>query len=678
MSYHQKYLKYKKKYNDLKKYIGGANISSSHCLLSDIFDLDCFLPIPEPYNLETDYIFNKRLTKETIDFIRESIQNYYRYFYNYMVYPQLSSDKLRNPKLLNNISISIIQEPDKPNVGKINLDLTAEKLKSIKILEYAKKELEIQQIKKDIIGLINEIIDLINKNKKIYKVLEQITDEDLNLLHELTITDIIPSRIFINKLRQLVNSNYSLIPLNNNIVDIYNIIQDNRNKIIGIVNILNSLITSSDILELIHISDNINNVSDDIEKIKLLMSNKKEQVIKDILDNFNKNPTLNVQILIVGLAFFDNKPNNMTRYDGHANSVVIYRFKKNPSDTYDSYLCLRTEPHRHTNVYCRNSVRRAIRYIFATLPHSYYLDYIINTKTGLQVGEEIEIERENITDFNNLPLHIKKISPLQGNSGFCASWTIYTTFVLLLNRQVPLEKIGQYFATFNQEFDLQIKTQKLLDAINSCPSIDKKCKHQIYDDVKQYLSLRPNNGEFSYRIPQENYENSNMIYILLKHIKLYRIIIYILYFLTSVLKDTSLLDSIPNERDKQILREIFAIQDNRDLLKERLIRSSTISLQFSSDILNRDTHLCEDKIFKYDQLCLDKDVYYDITNEKMKLLEKNNCLTSKLREGNRIRLKGLVNSKKEKDLERDQLQLKSKTNAITLVTEIINDRTYKV
>ena len=98
---------------------------------------------------------------------------------------------------------------------------------------------------------------------------------------------------------------------------------------------------------------------------------------------------------------------------------------------------------------------------------------------------------KNLTDFDNLPSNIKKLSPLQGNSGFCASWTIYTNFILLLNRSISLDKLGQYFATFDEKIDKVSKSEKFVQEFNKCFKQDtikeKKCRSKIKKKLYFYL-----------------------------------------------------------------------------------------------------------------------------------------------------------------------------------------------
>ena len=113
MDYRQKYLKYKQKYINLQKNVGGANPHNISCITRDIFDLDCILPLTK--NEQDDYIFKKRLSRETINYIRSEIQDYYEYFYNYLMFPNLEIDKLKTRDLRDEIIIPVINRKQNIN-----------------------------------------------------------------------------------------------------------------------------------------------------------------------------------------------------------------------------------------------------------------------------------------------------------------------------------------------------------------------------------------------------------------------------------------------------------------------------------------------------------------------------------------------------------------------------------
>ena len=654
MDYKNKYIKYKIKYNNLKlkNQLGG----NKECLLNDIFDLDCFIPLTT--DKSNDYIFNKRLSKKTLDYIRINIQNYYQYFTNYMTYPNLSLDELKyknlsfdelNKKVLDNtITIPI-------NYNKVNYDIIAEKLNENNIIEFLSENNKLitiisnQETMKN-----NKIIEFINNIKKSHtKLFKNILDVDIKSNLELFINTIITA----SKTDKELRAKYKIFE-----EEITNLITEIKNNI-NIINNINKINNRIIYNYIIMYDENIinDNSLSDLDKIKSLMINKNKKIIDNVIKNFEDNQQLNCIIVNISLKWYD-IGNNSLNYVCHANSVIIYKFIKD-DDNKVSYLCIRTEPHRHSDLYCRNSVRKAIRDIFSNLPNSYYLDNIINSHTGLQYDEQFnEFTKKNLTDFDNLPSNIKKLSPLQGNSGFCASWTIYTNFILLLNRSISLDKLGQYFTTFNQKIDTVSQSEKFVEEFNNCFKNKKKTlflfnkyvknkncrsKSNFKNDVTQYyinLSLKVMNAK---NIIQDNIIQENPKYILIKHIKLYRTIIYAVYFITRVLKITTLFDKITDKKDKRYLTKIFNkfdnfINDNDDPIKKRLLEQSKVKIKIPDDILNKDTHLCDDNLFDHEEFCLDNDISKPLPPDPMKF----KCNESKLKVDNNIVLKGNNSSKK--------------------------------
>jgi hypothetical protein len=162
MTYKEKYLKYKTKYISLRNNIGGNN---DMCIINDVFDLDCFLPLTT--NREKDYIFTKCLSKQTIDYIRSEIQSYYPYFYNFMGYPNLSNDELKQKDLLQEIIIPIIvNKQNDLEIGKVDYDLIAQKLYTnnvLDIIDIIKKQI---QTKQELNNLVDDI-NIYSNNKQI-------------------------------------------------------------------------------------------------------------------------------------------------------------------------------------------------------------------------------------------------------------------------------------------------------------------------------------------------------------------------------------------------------------------------------------------------------------------------------------------------------------------------------
>ena len=105
----------------------------------------------------------------------------------------------------------------------------------------------------------------------------------------------------------------------------------------------------------------------------------------------------------------------------------------------------------------------------------------------------------------------------------------------MLNRNIPLDKIGSYFSTFNLNLNDKTKSQKFREEFDKCygknSSLkDSSCKSKdIFEkEFKKYIKY--NDIERTYFIINENLIKYK--YVLTKHIKLYRTIIFVLYFIT--------------------------------------------------------------------------------------------------------------------------------------------------
>jgi len=715
MNYKEKYLKYKLKYIKLQQMLGGINPSTSPCMLKDIFDLDCILPLTK--NINEDYIFNKRISKDTINLIRTNIQNYYEYFYNYLMFPNLSGEELKRRDLRDEIMIPIINKEEivnnkKLSVGIVNYNIIIKKLINTKIIEKAQT---FNQLNNKLNELVNAYKDYIKSlNYKDYNITDNdITDiesyKDINILPKSSIgqkifalykekyeeynkkfneyseinkqykksiddyNKLIPifnksirseqEKIqndlnvikqgwdtFVKKIEEKKSDYTQKLLLSESYIKIYNNITNNTNQINSQRGLIINYNINSDEEMLINDLIKYNNTNN----VMSMIEEKKKDICKKILDNFNKNPDLNTQILSVDLNFFDSNENKLNMEEiGHANSVTIYRFKKNGND---AYLCLRTEPHRHTNIYCRNSVRKAIRDIFKYLVNSYYLDFIIDSKEGLQVNENIDIEKQNLTDFDDIPSNIQSLSPLQGNSGFCASWTIYVLFVLMMNRNNTLDKLGKYFADFNLKNSERQLISIFKHDLDKCfidpTKIDSSCKSkQIFkEEFKKYIEYDSKTQR--YIIPNET-QQKNYKYILMKHIKLYRMIIFMVYFITRKLNISDLINNIQNVNDKKILNEIFNKLDDIDILNvlnNKLNIQNKIKIDISQEILDRDTHNCDDNLFDHTQFCNLDDIIKPIPNQ-----DNYKCSVNKLKENNNIRLKGLKTTVNQKKMEQEKI-----------------------
>lgn len=665
MSYYNKYLKYKNKYEELKKQNGGSKCDK-------IFDLDCFLP-PFRKEGEYDYIFDKKLTAESIEYIAENIQYKYHYFYNYLSfdksikynYNNLLNDSILNfieydinkIKLLlniNDIFVPILEiNIEGNNIGKVDYETLANKLyyginlkkdDIIKIYEYIKEY-------NNIIGTINEdnIIILLNNIDYLFNIKDEPTYFEnkikiisfINNYKDYLITNLI-SEYYLETLNSIINYYFDLSnQIYNNINKknkiFFNIILDKAiNKLFGkfsnLYNIINEIkniytdinekyylfnyIDCIDLLSFINYDKkniNINN-----SNLIQIINNKSQKIINSIYTFMNNNNNINTYNLDIELVYYVNNKNNNYTTEKHDNSLLIYKINNNNKKI---YTLIRTEPHRHSDTYCRNSIRKFIRNLFLNNKYFennvYYIDYIINTndKYGLQDDEEDEAKYiDNISKINNIwslsylfedhstlfhkpsikydiPLTIKDtISPLNKVCGFCGSWTIYIITILLLNKNKSIESIGKYFI----------------------------------DDIDDY----------SYHV-------------LKKHINLYKIIIYILYYLYSYHKENyeSLVYKIKKE-DTDIIKSLFKLFDDyksNDKLFEHVNKYRDYSIDINTigaDIINKDTHLCTDNIFDDDDFC-NLNTVYSIKKSKLRedKIKKYKC------EQDEIKLVGVITDK---------------------------------
>ena len=617
MSYENKYLKYKNKYLELRQYAntlqygsagpnaaidsGIKNIVDAPSCLKDgnpllatngILDLDCINLSIEPAKL---------LTKKCLDSIREEIQSYYDDFYDYLCFPSKYGDgtgfKYQEVNINGKDVQNVVREHDilqfvfpvidTPNVnlkGLVDYDLLIESIVNSK--DFETLITDYNKLTKLLIQWLTEI------NTRLKSPLPKVTLLDYFTIYDKLITEnnITKSGDLDLALKSLQDIN-SLDVVSNHIgtstVFIYNnaIIQSkNFEKIQSLFGEIqktklprfkssNGMLESIFGLQTFYALDKFT-APFNVDKFKAilndLLNEKRKQFVTKIDSIFAKTNTSKL-VVQIGLKFFT----DLTTFanNGHANSLVIYKYSDG------TFLSIRTEPHRHTNIYCRNSIRKAIREIFRDNPKFLYKDYVIESKykVGLQVNEEKQTETDfkNETDYDKLEPKYKLVSPLQGNSGFCASWTMYTTMLLLLNQDKTLKDIGVYLGSF-------------------------------------YL----NTGD------KDEYDT---LYTLYKHIKLYRAILFACCFIRRTMGEAkfksifiqSLLDkqNPPGETDKLInLINTFLPQFNK--LDERLKSLSTAQMAKPADILSYDTHYCEDSLFDHKQFCLPANTSKTITAEQ--------------------------------------------------------------
>ncbi len=626
MSFKEKYLLYKKKYLALKTSsqlifnvknlaidTGLSNIvdiqSSPRCgrnipiySTNNILDLDCM-------KLSLDK--NKLLPKALIDIIRNEIQDYYDDFFNYLCFPDKygpekgfeyneSNTYVKPINTTLEYTFPIINIPGKEFMGTVDYDYFINKI--VNDSDFIKLCTIFDTVAKMILLWLNNINTIFKLNFSniqlldLFKICRQLINKYkdkievdtynkiesninnlenfynfTNLFYLSDLVLLIFNKIIL-KLKGLnidSNSQKQFLSLSQTII---NLNLPNLKKGYGIPEIILCLNTLYGIDKL---KTTKYDATDAAKKLSELIEFKRKNFVKLILNLFEKEKT-NKIVVHLALRFFTNF--NTLETEGHSNSLVIYKFPDN------TFLVLRTEPHRHTNIYCRPSMRKAIRDLFKDNKNFFYKDYVIKNpyRIGLQVYEEkkTEIDLKNETDFDKLPPKYQLISPLQGNSGFCASWTMYTTMILLLNHDKSLSSIGDYLGSF---------------FLNS-------------DDIDDYDTL----------------------YTLYKHIKLYRSIIFAVCFLYRTFGKSKfksiflegLIKNGANRKDTELLESI--VKDLTPQFNEfdNILKSLTKIPVPKQNMAGFDPHKCTDSLFNHKEMCLMDDLNKKITQKEK---EEFNC-----------------------------------------------------
>jgi hypothetical protein len=620
MSLKDKYLKYKKKYLELKYKnqliyniknlaidTGLSNIvdipSSLSCSknmplfsTNNILDLDCLKLSLDP---------KKLVPKKCLDIIRNEIQDYYDDFFNYICFPEKYGpeigfeydEKYKYVKPINTTleyTFPIINIPGKEFMGTVDYDYFINKL--VNDEDFMKLCLLFDNVAKLILVWLNSLNTLFNLNftniqlLDLFKICRQLNNNYKNKLDQ-SVYNIINLNIGYLENFYSFTSLYYLNELvkiiyNNIVLKLKDLKLDDTKRIdlykasVNIVNIsIPTLKKGRRIPEKIFCLNTLYGIDklrttnydaqDAATKLSELVEFKRQNVVQLILNLFEKEKT-NKIIVHLALRFFTDF--NTLETEGHSNSLVIYKFADN------TFLVIRTEPHRHTNIYCRPSMRKAIRELFKDNKNFFYKDYVIKNpyRVGLQVYEEkkTEIDLKNETDFDKLPPKYQIISPLQGNSGFCASWTMYTTMILLLNHDKSLNSIGDYLGSFFLK----------------------------NDDIDSYDTL----------------------YTLYKHIKLYRSILFVVCFLyrtfgESKFKSIFLEGLIANGVDrKDTLLLLSLVKDFLPQFKEfDLILKSLNKIPVTKqDMKDFDPHYCTDSLFNHKEMCQIEDIIKQITPQE--------------------------------------------------------------
>ena len=412
MSYYIKYLKYKSKYKQLKKQMGGVD----YC--EQIFDLDCFLPPFRKINPDGyDFIDDKKISDETLKYIKlESYMNYY----NINSYITNTDQRYNIDSILSILDDIYIPRNDYRTLGDLLLSLNIEI--SIPIFSNYKS-----------VGIINEnilieyITNFINKNIPFYDELNKyiveynneiydinsyidlISNKDLLEYHKSIFKSFNTKMLYIYKyyLKNLIhdikwhkgklNDSIKTASINTEQTERYERMIIHIGNLLKIINsIISHISNSSSQYKIIfnYINYDIQIINRDFNIIKECIKNRNDliiDIIYKILQLINKPLVINLDLIFYkkeGDDFINDPPEQQ-------NSIIIYKVIHEGKDI---FIGIRNEPHRRSSEYCRNSIRKYIRNLFFNnyyfKDRFYYMDDFIGGSYGLQ-NERKEI---NILD----------------------------------------------------------------------------------------------------------------------------------------------------------------------------------------------------------------------------------------------------------------------------------------
>ena len=103
----------------------------------------------------------------------------------------------------------------------------------------------------------------------------------------------------------------------------------------------------------------------------------------------------------------------------------------------------------------------------------------------------------------------------------------------------------------------------------------------------------------------------------------------------------------------KIINEIFNKFDTikiLDILNDKLEFQNKLKITITQDVLDKDTHLCDDNMFDHKEFCNINDIVKSIPNP-----DNYNCNINKLKENNNIRLRGLQSTLNEEKTQTDSI-----------------------
>ena len=615
--------------------------------LDDIFKRDISLLKHKITELIKLNITNPNLDLNNLLIFMDKLKSYneFWFFINYLINNFIEKYKnnydieyLENNKkykLSESFLMTIIKEIKQKNRYKINDDtfliINDTNLDFIDFILYNLHNININKSDK-IIDIIIKIYDnLENKNitndnidsiqffyKKIFELKFELIDDNsnkingnfsdlLNTINPELSNKLSDKLIMINKKNDIIKNIKSIFK---DTEQKFNIIYDEIKKIMSdIESYINLCILKSKILFNIQDIKDINK-----DNINTHVEQKKNKFIEDIRDTFINNEEINDKIIQISLQFIKHIPeiNNeddkakskdvdikklIYEIEHHANLIILSKIN---IDGKQHILCRRIEPHRHSNIYCRNSVRKEIREIFSKIPNFIYVDYYINTHYGIQTNECIDIHKKYITNlFNNLTdFSDCDISQLNNIDGFCSSWCAYIASIILLNKDKSIEVINNYLETFN------LPKKSFIDYhIEEYTQLDKSKEKNIIE-FKSNFEKFYDNDIFKYSITGFEYNY-------VKNLKLYT---FMLIFYFYIITEYNISINILNNDDKEKIIK-FCEKFNYDELKLKILQNIKYKLIFDSKIENNkliidnlkkihNRHYCTDNIFDHEEFCM--------------------------------------------------------------------------
>lgn len=258
-------------------------------------------------------------------------------------------------------------------------------------------------------------------------------------------------------------------------------------------------------------------------------------------------------------------------------------------------VIIRVEPNEKKLLYCSSSIRKFIRQI---IPEDYlYIDNIVFNQP-MQVGESREFVKYKgkKNKIYNMP------SPLQGISGFCASWSFFMIMILLTNIDKSLINIIKYVSTFGLE----------------CIKIDKEMN---YDDFMDVFNVFVENGDVYYFPYINDFYSTN--YTLTKHYYLYYNILFCFYIMVNILKDPTYIDIYTglDKIDKRLCDHYFSIFKEENTYQEvkkqiYFVKNKKLNVDNVGDI-----YMCSDYLFRDNENCVIDNIYWKPDNKCKKVDE---------------------------------------------------------